>query len=49
MLQDVYVNSLFPCTARLWNFRPIECFHLSYDLNDFKSEINRHFLTLGSF
>ena len=28
---------------------PIEYFHLSYDLNDFKSSINRHLLTVGSF
>ena len=24
--KDVYVNSFFPCTARLWNSLPIECF-----------------------
>ena len=30
--QDVYVNSFFPCTARLWNSLPIECFPLTYDL-----------------
>ena len=28
--------SFFPCTARLWNSLPIECFPLAYDLNDFK-------------
>ena len=38
--EDVYVNSLFPCPARLWNFLPIECFPLTYDLNGFKSRIN---------
>ena len=27
------VNSFFPCTARLWNSLPIECFPLTYDLN----------------
>ena len=47
--KDVYVNSLFPCTARLWNSLPIECFPLTYDLSGFKSRINRHLLTLGSF
>ena len=47
--KDVYVNSFFPRTARLWNSLPIECFPLTYDLNDFKSRINRHLLTLGSF
>ena len=24
--KDVYVNSFFPCRARLWNSLPIECF-----------------------
>ena len=47
--KDVYVNSSFPCTARLWNSLPIECFHLTYNLNSFKSRINRHLLTVGSF
>ena len=30
--KDVYVNSFFPCTARLWNSVPIECFLLTYNL-----------------
>ena len=47
--KDGYVNSLFPRTARLWKSLPIECFLLTYDLNSFKSRINRHFLTVGSF
>ena len=46
---DVGVNSFFPRTARLCNSGPIECFHLTYDLNGFKSRINRHLLTEGSF
>ena len=46
--KDVYVNSFFPCTARLWNFLPIELFPLTYDLSGFKSRINRHLLTAGS-
>ena len=46
--KDVYVNSFFPCTAKLWNSLPIECFPLTYDLIGFKSRINRHLLTLGS-
>ena len=33
--KDVYVNSFFPRTARLWNSLPIECFPLSYDLSSF--------------
>ena len=47
--KDVYVNSFFPHTARLWNSLPIECFPLTYDLDGFKPRINRHLLTVGSF
>ena len=47
--KDVYVNSFFPRTARLWNSLPIECFPLTYNLNGFESRINRHILTIGSF
>ena len=47
--KDVYVSSVFPRTARLWNSLPIECFPLTYDLNGFKSRINRHLLTVDSF
>ena len=31
--KDVYVNSFFPRSARLWNSLPTECFPLTYDLN----------------
>ena len=47
--KDVYVNSFFPRMAKLWNSLPIECFPLTYDLSSFKSRINRHLLTVGSF
>ena len=47
--KDFYVNSFFPRTATLWNSLPIECFPLTYDLNSFKSRVNRHLLTVGSF
>ena len=47
--KDVYVNSFFPRTAKLWNSLPIEYFPLTYDLSGFKSRINRHLLTVGSF
>ena len=47
--KDVYVNSFFPCTARLWNSLPIECFPLTYDLNGLRSRINRYLLIVGSF
>ena len=46
---DVYADSFFPRTARPSNSLPIECFPLTYDLNGFKSRINRHLLTAGSF
>ena len=41
--KDVYVNSFFPCTARLWIFLSIECFSLMCDINGFKSRINSRF------
>ena len=47
--KSVYANSFFPHTARLWDSLPIECFPLAYDLSVFKSRINRHLLTVGSF
>ena len=46
--KDVYINSFFRRTARPWNSLPIECFPLTYDLNGFKTRINRHLLTVGS-
>ena len=45
--KDVYVNTSATRTARLWNSLPIECFPLIYDLNGFKSGVNRHLLTVG--
>ena len=42
--KDFYVNSFFRPTARLWNSLPAECFPLTYDINAFKSRVNRHFL-----
>ena len=47
--RDVYVNSFFPRTARLWDSLPIERFPLTYNLNVFKSRINRHLWTVVSF
>ena len=46
--KNLYVNNFFPRTAKLWNFLPIECFPLTYNLRGFKSRINRHLLTVGS-
>ena len=47
--KDDYIGSFFPHTVQLWNSLPIECFPLTYDLNGFKSRINRHLLTSGCF
>ena len=47
--KDVYDNSFFPCPARLWNSLPIECFHLTYDLNGFKSKLIDNIFSLGYF
>ena len=33
--KDVYVNSFFPLTGRIWNSLPIECFPLAYDPSGF--------------
>ena len=44
-----FFSSSFPHTARLPNSLPRECFSLTYDLNGFKSRINRHLLTVGLF
>ena len=47
--KDVSVNCSFPRTTRLYNSLPAEYFPLSYDLNDFKSRVNRHLLLAGYF
>ena len=47
--KGVYVNSFFPCTARLWNSLPLECLTLTYDFSGFTSSINRHLLTVYRF
>ena len=47
--KDVYVNSFFSCTARLWNSLPLKCFPLTYECSGFKPSISRHLLTVGSF
>ena len=48
--KDIYVNSFFPHTARLWNSLPIEWFPLTYDLSSFKSTIicKKYFRTCTS-
>ena len=46
--KDVYVNSFFPCIARLWNSVPVKCLPLNYDLSCFESRIKRYLLTVNS-
>ena len=43
--KDVCFNSFFAHAGRPWNSLPIECFLLTYDLNDLQSRINRYLLT----
>ena len=47
--KDVYLNSPFRRTPRLWNSLLAECFPLTYNLNGFKSRVNRHIFFLGFF
>ena len=47
--KDIYVNSFFPYTVRLWNSLLIERFSLTSNLSGFKSRINRHLLPACSF
>ena len=42
-------SSFFFRTDRLWNSLPIESFSLTFDLNGFRSRINRRLLTVGFF
>ena len=45
--KDLFANSFFGYTATLWNSLLIDCFPLSYNLNYFKSNINKQLLTVG--
>ena len=47
--KDVYFNSSFSRTARLWNSLSMESFPLTYNLNGFTLRINRYLLIVGSF
>ena len=42
-----YSRSFFPRTASLWNSLPADCFPPTYNLNLFKSKVNRHLLSLS--
>ena len=54
---DIYVNSFFSRTFRLWNSLPAVCYPLTYDLNpmienlwsNFTSSVIKHLLSLSSF
>ena len=41
--KNVFVNSFFPCTARLWNSLTVECFPLTYDLMALSLELTDTF------
>ena len=45
--KEVYANSFFPRTAKLWNSLSAECFPLTYNLNAFKANVNRYLTTLS--
>ena len=48
--KDAYVDSFFPCTARIWSSLPIEFFPLTYNLISFKyTIIHKIFETNSSF
>ena len=49
--KNVYVNSFFPVTARLWNSLLAQCFPLNFQLNGFKCRIDTFsiWLFLNSF
>ena len=39
--KDFNVSSFFPRTATRWSFLPAKCFPWNYDLNGFKSRVNK--------
>lgn len=47
--KDVYINIFSPCAVKICSFPLVECFPLTYDLNCFKSKVNRHFLYSSLF
>ena len=45
--KEIYANSFFPRTAKLWNSLPGECFPLTHNLYRFKANVNRHLKSLS--
>jgi len=39
---ETYARTFFPSTAKLWNSLPASCFPEAYDLQHFKSNVNKH-------
>ena len=39
----LYFYSFFPCTVRLWNSLPLECFPLTYNINGINLELTSTF------
>ena len=46
---NVNIKSFFHLKARLWISLPAECFSFTYDLNGFRSRVNRHLFSWGTF
>ena len=44
--KSIYSRSFFPRTSKLWNSLPSTCFPVGYDLNSFKSSVNRHLISI---
>ncbi len=46
--KNAYSSSFFPRTSALWNSLPSSCFPDSYNLQSFKSSVNRYFALQSS-
>ena len=46
--KGIYANSFFPRTAKIWNSLPADCFPLTYDLTQFKTNVNKYLASLSS-
>ena len=43
--KSLYASSFFPRTSNLWNLLPADIFPDSYDMDKFKSSVNRHLIS----
>ena len=44
--KEIYANSFFSRTAKLWNSLPVDCFLLTYNLNHFTRNVSRNIASL---